>query len=203
MGRFGKRAVVSAVAAAAGTAVIALPGAAPASASGGRAVAARVAGRVISYHGYRLRVPASWPVFRLADSPSRCILFNRHAVYLGRPGTDQSCPARAFGRTEAVLVQPMGSPGNLPSGTVLERGRRQGNWPAGTLAAQNATAHVMRIALPAAGVLVTATYGQGRPEDRRVERGPLLADRRVEERGDQVVVRAGDLRLDDPFGNLE
>ena len=40
----------------------------------------------------------------------------------------------------------------------MERGSRAGGWSAAPLAARNATAHVMRLALPAAGVLVTATY---------------------------------------------
>ena len=125
MGRFGKRAVLPAVA---GAALIVLPVAALASAPGPRAVKASseiravkasaearvvkakaVPDRVISYHGYQMRVPGSWPVYHLADNPSRCVLFNRHAVYLGRPGADQKCPAHAFGKTEAVLVQPMGS----------------------------------------------------------------------------------------------
>ena len=176
MGRFGKRTVLSAVASGA---VIALPCAALASASGPRAVenssrdtavttsaadtTKATPDQTISYHGYQLRVPASWPVYHLGHDPSRCVLFNRHAVYLGRPGTNQRCPAHAFGKTEAVLVQPMGSAGNLPAGTVMERGRRAGGWSAGPLAAGNATAHVMRLALPAADVLVTATYGKDRP----------------------------------------
>jgi Domain of unknown function (DUF1906) len=174
MGRFGKRAVLPAVA---GAALIVLPVAVLVSAPGPRAVKATseiravkasaearvvkakaVPDRVISYHGYQMRVPGSWPVYHLADNPSRCVLFNRHAVYLGRPGTDQKCPAHAFGKTEAVLVQPMGSRGNLPAGTVMERGNRAGGWSAAPLAARNATAQVMRLALPAAGVLVTATY---------------------------------------------
>jgi hypothetical protein len=178
MGRFGKRTVLSATASGA---VVALSCAAMASASGHRAVenasstravedssAARVLttkatpDRTISYHGYEMRVPASWPVYRLADDPTRCVLFNRHAVYLGSPGANQRCPAHAFGTTEAVLVQPMGSAGNLPPGTVMQRGRRAGGWSAGPLAAANATAHVMRLALPSAGVLVTATYDTDR-----------------------------------------
>lgn len=175
MGRVGKRTVLSAVAS---SAVIALPCAALASSSGpravktssqtravetssqARAVTTKAApDRTIRYHGYQMRVPASWPVYRLADDPARCVLFNRHAVYLGRPGTNQHCPAHAFGKTEAVLIQPMGSPAHLPAGTVMERGRRAGGWSAGPLAAGNANAHVMRLALPAARVLVTATYG--------------------------------------------
>src|SRR5215472_7835840 len=133
MGRFGKRTVLSAVAS---SAVIGLPCAALASASGPQAVensagartvkATVVPDRTISYHGYQMQVPGSWPVYRLSGDPTRCVLFNRHAVYLGRPGANQHCPAHAFGRTEAVLIQPMGSPGHLPAGTVMERGRSAG-----------------------------------------------------------------------------
>src|SRR5579884_570990 len=63
--------------------------------------------RVIRYHGYRLVVPAAWPVYDLATNPTVCVRFNRHAVYLGRPSTRQRCPAHAAGRTEAILVAPM------------------------------------------------------------------------------------------------
>src|ERR1035438_5368629 len=71
--------------------------------------------QVVEYHGYEIQVPASWPVYNLAADPARCVLFNRHAVYLGTPGADQRCPVRAFGRTEAVLVQPEQTP--VPPGT--------------------------------------------------------------------------------------
>jgi Domain of unknown function (DUF1906) len=167
MGRFGKRTVLSAVAS---SAVIGLPCAALASSSGPQAVqnssgtrtvkTTAAPDRTIRYHGYEMRVPASWPVYWLADDPTRCVLFNRHAVYLGRPGANQRCPAHAFGKTEAVLVQPMGSAGHLPAGTVTERDRRPGGWSAAPRAAGNATAHAMHLALPAARVLVTATYGK-------------------------------------------
>lgn len=63
--------------------------------------------RVVRYHGYRLMVPAHWPVFNLAVHPSTCVRFNRQAVYLGNPGTDQHCPSQVVGRTEAILVQPI------------------------------------------------------------------------------------------------
>jgi hypothetical protein len=79
--------------------------------------------RVVRFHGYAIRVPASWPVYRLAGDAARCVLFNRHAVYLGTPGADERCPARAFGRTEALLVQPEPGTAQLPPGTlVLPRG---------------------------------------------------------------------------------
>jgi hypothetical protein len=78
---------------------------------GGSAIAATAQGasatKVVSYRGYQLTVPAGWPVYRLAEQTGTCVRFNRHAVYLGTPSTDQSCPAHAAGRTEAILVSPL------------------------------------------------------------------------------------------------
>jgi len=69
--------------------------------------------RVVSYHGYQVRVPGSWPVYNLAANPAQCVLFNAHAVYLGTPGSAQNCPAHAFGHIEALLIQPAG-PADAP-----------------------------------------------------------------------------------------
>ena len=63
--------------------------------------------RTVEYRGYEIAVPASWPVHRLAANPSTCVRFDRHAVYLGHPGADQSCPAHVVGRSGAVLVEPL------------------------------------------------------------------------------------------------
>ena len=63
--------------------------------------------KTVRYRAYVLRVPATWPVFRLASDPSACVRFDRHAVYLGRPSAEQRCPAHAVGRTEAILVEPL------------------------------------------------------------------------------------------------
>jgi hypothetical protein len=46
-------------------------------------------------------------VVDLAAHPSSCVRFDRHALYLGVPGVNQRCPARAVGRTEAILVEPL------------------------------------------------------------------------------------------------
>ena len=75
-------------------------------ASGTRAAAARAGLKAVSYRGVRLTVPSAWPVLRLGAGSSVCVRFNRHAVYLGRPGNQQSCPMQAAGRTEAILVAP-------------------------------------------------------------------------------------------------
>jgi hypothetical protein len=68
--------------------------------------AALAATKVVRYHGVRVTVPANWPVFRLGADSSVCVRFNRHALYLGLPGTRQSCPVQAVGRTEALLISP-------------------------------------------------------------------------------------------------
>ena len=67
---------------------------------------ARSATKTVRYRGVRLSVPASWPVFRLGPGSSVCVRFNRHAVYLGTPGSNEDCPVQAIGRTEAILIAP-------------------------------------------------------------------------------------------------
>ena len=148
MRRIGK---VTAISAAAGVLLLGLPGAALASAPTATS-AAGPATHLIRYRGYQARVPASWPVYRLAAGPARCVLFNHHAVYLGTPGASQSCPVRAFGKIGSLLVQPLPTPASLPPGTVVQR-TATATLPAGT------ASHTLSVAIPAAGVLVTAAYG--------------------------------------------
>ena len=61
--------------------------------------------KVVRYAGYTIRVPASWPVYRLDRDPSRCVRYDRHAVYLGQPGANQQCPAHLVGRTATISIQ--------------------------------------------------------------------------------------------------
>jgi hypothetical protein len=63
--------------------------------------------KVVRYLGFWVRIPRSWPVYDLSRSPTACVRFNRHALYLGVPGTEQRCPAHAAGRTEAILLEPL------------------------------------------------------------------------------------------------
>lgn len=58
----------------------------------------------IRYRGEQAQVPASWPVYRLADHPRMCVRMDRRAVYLGRPAPSQRCPAHAVGRRRAILI---------------------------------------------------------------------------------------------------
>jgi Domain of unknown function (DUF1906) len=108
--------------------------------------------KTVRYRGYSMRVPASWPVYRLRRRPTVCVRFNRHAVYLGTPGSRQSCPASAAGRTEAILASRHQTHGAAapaaahPLAAVIAGGAQ----PAGGSEAQ--------IAIPAHGVEVTATW---------------------------------------------
>lgn len=63
--------------------------------------------KAVEYSGLRFQVPSDWPVYDLAKDPTRCVRFDQHAVYLGHPGKNQSCPAQIVGRTEAVQVEPI------------------------------------------------------------------------------------------------
>ena len=110
--------------------------------------------KVVRYHGYRLVVPASWPVYDLAADPAVCVRFNRHAVYLGQPSARQHCPAHAVGRTEAILVAPVaahsaGARGPA-AGPALPRVADPNAQPPGGSSAE--------LTMPAAGVVVTATW---------------------------------------------
>jgi Domain of unknown function (DUF1906) len=109
--------------------------------------------QVVHYHGYRLVVPAAWPVYDLAADPSVCVRFNRHAVYLGQPSSRQRCPAHAVGRTEAVLVQPLaasgaGAPG--AGGPALPPVSDPNAEPRGGSSAE--------LVVPRDGVVLTATW---------------------------------------------
>ena len=126
--------------------------------------------QTVDYHGYEIKVPASWPVYDLAADPTRCVLFNQHAVYLGTPGANQNCPTRAYGRTEAVLVQPEQS--SLPAGSV-ELGSDTASF-SGQLTATETTGHTVQFTAPGPGVQVTATYGSDEAQVRTMLSGARM-----------------------------
>ncbi|HEY7429921.1 MAG TPA: glycoside hydrolase domain-containing protein [Streptosporangiaceae bacterium] len=78
--------------------------------------------RQVSYRGYTFQVPRSWPVIDLTAHPGTCVRFDHHAVYLGQPGSGQSCPSNLVGATEALVVQPASGQGaaSAPAGTSVE-----------------------------------------------------------------------------------
>jgi hypothetical protein len=97
--------------------------------------AARV--QVISYRGYRFQVPAGWPVFNVARHHRTCVRFDMHAVYLGTPGANQSCPSWLLGATEAIVIQP-------------------GSRAAGWRSVENPVADLITATAP--GIAVTGTF---------------------------------------------
>ena len=103
--------------------------------------------KTVQYRGYRIPVPATWPVYDLSSHPQVCVRFNRHAVYLGRPSPAQRCPAHAVGRTEAILVAPLAA-------------RRAGVRNTGAGALPDGGGSSSRVVVAGAGVVVTATWGQ-------------------------------------------
>ncbi len=108
--------------------------------------AARPATKSVRYRGYTMHVPASWPVFHLSRRSTVCVRFNRHAVYLGPPGTRQACPANAAGRTEAILAAPAAA------------GRGDLLAPVSAGAAQPARGSETELAVAAHQLEVTATW---------------------------------------------
>ena len=105
--------------------------------------------KVVSYHGYRLAVPVHWPVYHLQSDRTRCVRFDRHAVYLGQPGSGQRCPATPAGRTEAILAQQR-------RGSSSATAPRPLPVPAAAATAGGGTA--AQIVNRAHGVIVTATW---------------------------------------------
>lgn len=68
---------------------------------------AGAATRQLNFRGEAVRVPDSWPVYRLAQHPGMCVRLDRRAVYLGSPSPDQRCAAEgAVGRRRAIVVDP-------------------------------------------------------------------------------------------------
>ena len=150
------------------------------------AQASRPGFKVVRFAGYTIRVPASWPVYRLDRDPSRCVRYDRHAVYLGQPGANQQCPAHLVGRTATISIQAAGStPG--PASSVADpvgTGAAVGTLPqVGGSVSRDAQDQEMGTSLADPGVSVTGTYTGG---GRRV-----LAILRSLRRGDSHLTHAG------------
>src|SRR5436305_11013432 len=90
-------------------AILALPALVSCLAIAGAAVATAASASLVRYHGREIGVPAGWPIFLLARHPTLCVRLDRRAVYVGRPGTAQRCPAHAVGRSRAILIEPHGA----------------------------------------------------------------------------------------------
>ncbi|MEU4606386.1 DUF1906 domain-containing protein [Kribbella sp. NPDC023972] len=92
--------------------------------------------KTVSYRGYEVKVPASWPVVDLAANPTACVRFDRPAVYLGRSTAQADCPAHLVGRSQGIVLEPLTS-------------------------ARESTPGLLRRVVQGAGVLATAYYAPG------------------------------------------
>ncbi|MBO2459652.1 glycoside hydrolase domain-containing protein [Actinomadura violacea] len=128
-----------------------------------RGVLAAAKPRSVGYHGVRVPVPAGWTVVRLDDDPSACVRYDRHAVYLGRPGPQPDCPARVVGRTEAVHVQPLH---DVAASRTVVHGDKLGSFTV-----RPNVGHETSLALPEAGIGITGVYGTDPAALQRVLRG--------------------------------
>ncbi|MFD8206951.1 glycoside hydrolase domain-containing protein [Streptomyces sp. NPDC059695] len=141
----------------AGTAVLAvLAGIGAATAPGSAAAASppETGRQVVSYHGYRIAVPADWRVVDLTANPRACLRFDRPAVFLGEPAEENDCPAHLVGRTAGIVVEPItaGSAGRTTAATA-----RTLRGAAGVPDAKS-SGDTIQVAVEDAGVLVTAVH---------------------------------------------
>jgi hypothetical protein len=113
--------------------------------------------RKIRFGHVSLRIPAAWPVISLTASPRTCPRLNRHALYLGTPGPDPSCPAEVLaGKTESVQVMAI-NPAS-PDVRAASRHTVVGGLPALTNP-DSSVSHTIIDILPAAGVEISLNYG--------------------------------------------
>ncbi|MFH8836821.1 glycoside hydrolase domain-containing protein [Streptomyces sp. NPDC017868] len=142
------RAGTATLAALAGVGAFAAPGSASTASPPG-------AGRQsVSYHGYRVEVPADWQVVDLAENPRACLRFDRPAVYLGEPAEQSDCPAHLVGRTAGIVVEPL-TARSAGQATASTARTPRGKATAPTAVSSNDT---IQIAVEDAGVLVTAAH---------------------------------------------
>ncbi|MFD7437309.1 glycoside hydrolase domain-containing protein [Streptomyces sp. NPDC059861] len=113
--------------------------------------------QTVTYHGYRIEVPADWQVVDLAENPRACLRFDRPAVYVGEPAEQNDCPARVVGRTAGIVVEPITARSADRSTAATARTPR-GKATAPTATSSNGT---IQVAVEDAGVLVTAAHTPG------------------------------------------
>jgi hypothetical protein len=136
--------------------------------------AAKKANKTVTFGGYSVSVPASWPVYDLTKDPRRCVRYDIHAVYLGSPGADQDqdCPPGLVGRVDTISIGSVPGTPKIPAAlpaapaTPVERKTagdrktpaRTGQQAPGTIV-QDPDLHELVLAMPDASPPVGATYG--------------------------------------------
>jgi peptidoglycan hydrolase-like protein with peptidoglycan-binding domain len=145
------RATTAVLAVLAGTGALAAPGSAQA------ASPPESSRQTVTYHGYRIEVPAEWQVVDLAENPRACLRFDRPAVYLGEPADQNDCPSRVVGRTAGIVVEPITARSARQATAATARTPR-GKATAPSAVSSNDT---IQVAVEDAGVLVTAAHTPG------------------------------------------
>jgi len=107
--------------------------------------------RTVTYHGYRIAVPASWDVVSLDNDPTACVRFDRPAVYLGHRGEQSACPAGLRGRTAGLMIEPFDA-------DVAERAAQATVATGATADTAVSSNDTIQIAVRDAGVLVTGVH---------------------------------------------
>jgi hypothetical protein len=137
--------------------------------SAGSAQAARSAAaalKTVTYRGYSIQVPSSWPVYSLDQDPSRCVRYDISAVYLGTPGPNQDCPPHVIGHADTLSIGGPLTPGEpsvpIAGGVRASVGATRGgaDRPAapGTIL-ENSHLHEFAVSMPDSAPAVSATYG--------------------------------------------
>src|SRR5690348_9093306 len=125
------------------------------------AEAAEPATQTVTFGGYTVSVPASWPVYDLTKNPRQCVRYDVNAVYLGSPGPDQDCPPNLVGRVDTVTIQAPAAPAGAKSGNnrgPIQAGQKA---PAPGTIVQDPDLHELALALPDQAPSIGATYGTG------------------------------------------
>ena len=114
--------------------------------------------KIVTYDGYAVSVPASWPVYHLDKDTHRCVRYDVHAVYLGTGGPDQNCPAGLIGRVDTLSIEDPAAPLRKTAGDRKAPAQRA--LTPGTVV-RDPGRHELALAMPQAAPRIDATYGTG------------------------------------------
>ena len=123
--------------------------------------------KTVTYRGYSIQVPSSWPVYSLDKDPSKCVRYDVNAVYLGTPGPNQDCPPHLIGHADTVSIGGPLTPGepSVPVKTDLrasvgaKRGGADTPVAPGTIL-QNSQLREYAVSMPDSAPAIRATYGR-------------------------------------------
>ncbi len=123
--------------------------------------------KTVTYRGYSIQVPSSWPVYSLNEDPSKCVRYDVNAVYLGTPGPNQNCPPHLIGHADTVSIGGPPTPGepSVPVKTDLrasvgaKRGGADTPVAPGTIL-QNSQLREYAVSMPGSAPAIRATYGR-------------------------------------------